>query len=121
MKCLSGLEKMDKKVTIDKRLFLSNKFSTKLKVEKNNESIEVFVVLYNKSYYAYINKCKHLNVELDWDPNNFFDEEKRFIVCSTHGALYEPTTGKCVSGPCRGAYLESLVIIETETNIMIEV
>ena len=42
---------MDKKVIIDKQLFLINKFSTKLKVKKNNESIEVFVVLYNKSYY----------------------------------------------------------------------
>lgn len=112
---------MDKTITIDKRLFLSNKFSTKLKVEKNNDSIEIFVVLYNKSYFAYINKCQHLDVELDWEPNNFFDDKKRFIVCSTHGALYEPSTGECVSGPCKGAHLESLVINETETNIMIKV
>jgi len=121
MKCLSGLEKMVNKITINKQKFLKNKFSTKLIVKRNNDSIEVFIVLYNKSYFAYVNKCKHLDVELDWDPNNFFDDENRFIVCSTHGALYEPTTGECVAGPCKGAHLESLTINETKSNIVIEV
>jgi nitrite reductase/ring-hydroxylating ferredoxin subunit len=27
------------------------------------------------------------------------------IICKTHGAVYEPLTGLCTEGPCRGASL----------------
>ena len=41
----------------------------------------------------------HLSVELDWQDNNFLDDERKFIICATHGAIYNPTNGYCVSGP----------------------
>ena len=28
------------------------------------------------------------------------DIERRVILCSIHGAAYEPTDGRCVGGPC---------------------
>ena len=32
--------------------------------------------------------------------------------CQTHGAIYEPDTGLCVRGPCAGASLFALEIVE---------
>lgn len=33
----------------------------------------------------------------------FFDDSGRWLLCATHGAAYEPGTGRCIEGPCRGA------------------
>ncbi len=42
---------------------------------------------------------------LDWWPNEFFNDDRRFLTCGTHGSLYEPDTGKCAGGPCAGGAL----------------
>jgi nitrite reductase/ring-hydroxylating ferredoxin subunit len=41
-------------------------------------------------------------MELDWQPNRFFDDSGEWLLCSTHGAVYRPDTGACAGGPCRG-------------------
>ena len=61
---------------------------------------------------AFVNRCPHLGTELDWQPGEFFEESGLYLVCSTHGALFEPNTGFCVAGPCRGASLEPLQVRE---------
>lgn len=53
---------------------------------------------------AYLNRCVHVPAEMDWQEGEFLDSDRRWIVCSIHGAHYEPTTGRCAAGPCgRGA------------------
>ena len=54
---------------------------------------------------AYVNRCTHVAMELDFQPNRFFDESGQFIICATHGALYSPETGKCQGGPGRGGLI----------------
>ena len=55
---------------------------------------------------AYLNHCLHVQAEMDWQPGQFLDHDRRFIVCSLHGATYEPADGRCVGGPCgRGRLL----------------
>lgn len=49
---------------------------------------------------AYLNRCVHVPTELDWQPGEFLDSERRFILCSLHGAAYDPAHGQCVGGPC---------------------
>ena len=61
---------------------------------------------------GFVNRCPHLGTELDWNPGEFFDIAGVYLVCSTHGAIFEPNTGLCVAGPCRGASLEPLAISE---------
>jgi len=60
-----------------------------------------------------------MEVGLDWQPNDFFDEDKKFIICSTHGALYSPKSGLCVAGPCKGQNLIKLSISERIDDIVI--
>ena len=41
---------------------------------------------------------------------NFFDGGEKNFICQTHGATYEPLTGKCIAGPCVGASLKPLKV-----------
>lgn len=66
---------------------------------------------------AYVNRCAHVPAEMDWQPGQFWDLERRFIICSVHGALYAPHTGQCVAGPCRGARLQTIEIKETDGRV----
>jgi nitrite reductase/ring-hydroxylating ferredoxin subunit len=78
-----------------------------------------FAVRYMGVARAYMNRCPHLGVELDWQPGEFFEPSGLYLVCSTHGALFEPSTGLCVAGPCHGARLERLPVEERDGFIHI--
>jgi nitrite reductase/ring-hydroxylating ferredoxin subunit len=73
-------------------------------------SVEGFLVAYAGGVFAYVNRCRHLPMSMDWVENHFFSEDKRYLICATHGATYEPTTGECIWGPCFGAFLEAVPI-----------
>lgn len=61
---------------------------------------------------AYLNRCAHVPTELDWQPNEFLDSERRYILCAVHGAVYSPTTGACVMGRCGRAGLIPVSVSE---------
>lgn len=61
-----------------------------------------FAVRFKGQVRAYLNRCSHVAMELDWQPNRFFDASGQWIVCATHGAVYCPLTGQCRGGPGRG-------------------
>jgi nitrite reductase/ring-hydroxylating ferredoxin subunit len=71
-----------------------------------------FAVRHMDRVCGYVNRCPHLGTELDWNPGEFFDIAGVYLVCSTHGAIFDPGTGLCVAGPCRGASLEPLAMRE---------
>jgi nitrite reductase/ring-hydroxylating ferredoxin subunit len=71
-----------------------------------------FAIRHRGAVRGYVNRCPHLGTELDWQPGEFFDVAGLYLVCSTHGAVFEPETGLCVAGPCRGASLEPLAMSE---------
>jgi nitrite reductase/ring-hydroxylating ferredoxin subunit len=69
-----------------------------------------FLVNHGGEYHAYVNRCAHAGTPLDTWPNEFFSEDGRFLICSTHGAVYDPASGVCVEGPCPGAVLARLPV-----------
>ena len=81
-------------------------------VADENDIWPAFVVRHAQGVAAYINRCAHLALELDWDRGHFFDLNQRDLICATHGALYRVDTGECVGGPCNGTGLEALKVVE---------
>jgi nitrite reductase/ring-hydroxylating ferredoxin subunit len=65
-------------------------------------SCRAFAIRFEGQVFAYLNRCAHVAMEMDFQPNRFFDETGRWLMCATHGAVYEPATGHCRGGPCRG-------------------
>ncbi len=68
-----------------------------------SQSCAAFAVRFAGQVYAYLNRCSHVPMEMDYQPNQFFDATGQWLMCATHGAMYTPQTGQCRMGPCRGA------------------
>ncbi|MFK5915388.1 MAG: Rieske (2Fe-2S) protein [Woeseiaceae bacterium] len=69
---------------------------------------EAFVIYFKKKVYAYENSCPHTGINLNWQGEQFFSYDGLYLECSLHGALFEPTTGECVRGPCDGQSLKKV-------------
>jgi nitrite reductase/ring-hydroxylating ferredoxin subunit len=76
-----------------------------------------FVIRYGGRPYAYLNRCAHVPIELDWAEGTFFESSGLYLMCSTHGAIYEPDSGHCSGGPCRGGRLRPIAVREAEGQI----
>ncbi|HET8710569.1 MAG TPA: Rieske (2Fe-2S) protein [Spongiibacteraceae bacterium] len=72
------------------------------------DGASIFALKFDGQIHVYRNSCPHLGVELNWLEDQFFDLDGTFIQCATHGALFDPITGRCVSGPCRGRVLQAV-------------
>lgn len=71
-----------------------------------------FVVRFRGRVHGYLNRCSHVGIELDWKPGEFFDASGLYLVCATHGALFDPASGACLGGPCNGRGLVPLPVCE---------
>ncbi len=76
-----------------------------------------FVIRFAGAPRAFVNQCGHVPVELDWQEGEFFDDSRLYLICSTHGALYDPASGCCVGGRCAGRGLTPLTVVEREGHI----
>ena len=76
-----------------------------------------FALRFDGRVVAYMNRCAHVPTELDWQPGEFLDQDKRWIICSIHGATYEPADGYCIAGPCRGEQLMTLDVVERDGQV----
>ncbi len=84
----------------------------RFEVQKDGEKQPAFVVRSTAGVSAFLNRCGHRDLELDWSPGEFFDLDARLLICATHGALYDPQTGACKGGPCNGVGLHPLSVTE---------
>ncbi len=76
-----------------------------------------FAVRYQGRVHAYLNRCAHVAMELDWQEGVFFDSEGRDLLCSTHGATYSASSGHCIGGPCNGTPLVKLLVEERDGKV----
>ena len=89
----------------------------RFELQWQGETTPAFAIRHGGRVYAYLNRCAHIPVELDWNAGKFFDAEGEYLICSTHGALYAPESGACRGGPCRGAKLVRLEVFEADGEI----
>jgi nitrite reductase/ring-hydroxylating ferredoxin subunit len=91
----------------------------RFEVESGGQRHPAFAIRFGGRVYAYRNRCAHVGVELDWEPGRFFDADGIVLICSTHGALYDPRTGECRGGPCRGGGLEPVAVEELDGYVVL--
>lgn len=72
----------------------------------DEEPCRAFAIRFEGRAHAYLNRCTHVAMELDWQPNRFFDDTGQWLLCASHGAVYAPDTGEGVAGPCQGGLVK---------------
>ena len=75
-------------------------------VTYEGQGCRAFAVRFEGQAHAYLNRCTHVAMELDYQPDRIFDDTGRWLLCATHGAAYAPDTGECAGGPCRGGLVK---------------
>ena len=75
----------------------------------SGQTCRAFAIRFQGQPQAYLNRCTHVAMELDWQPNRMFDDSGQWLLCASHGAAYEPDSGQCVSGPCRGGLVKIML------------
>ena len=78
--------------------------------QRKGDRIDAILARFKGRFVAYENLCRHLPIPLDYGDSQFFDRDGEFLLCRTHGALYEPLSGRCVIGPCGGESLFPIAI-----------
>ena len=89
----------------------------RFEVEYCGKATPAFAVRYAGKVHGYLNRCAHVAMELDWQEGVFFDASGRDLLCSTHGAAYDPHNGHCLGGPCNRSGLVKLTIEERQGSV----
>src|SRR5437870_1968857 len=79
--------------------------SIKFKFRRDGIRRDGFAALFQEQIIVYENLCRHLPVSIDYGDNRFFTGDGKNIICQTHGAIYDPSSGLCTQEPCEGASL----------------
>ena len=87
-------------------------------VQQYGQPVRAFALRFDGRVVAYLNRCAHVPTEMDWQPGEFLDAERRWILCSIHGAAYAPESGRCVGGPCGRGRLTPLDVREIDGRVL---
>jgi nitrite reductase/ring-hydroxylating ferredoxin subunit len=78
-----------------------------------------FLVRQGERVVGYVNRCPHAGHPLNWRPDDFLTPDRTLIMCRSHGALFDISSGRCVAGPCAGQSLRELPVhVENELVIL---
>ncbi len=64
-----------------------------------------FVTRVGGKVAGWIDRCPHAGMPLSMAPNRYLTRKGDLILCASHGALFRPSDGFCVGGPCAGRSL----------------
>lgn len=78
-----------------------------------------FVVRRGAEVFAYINRCPHAGHPLNLRQDRFLTPEGEWILCNSHGALFDIASGECVAGPCSGQSLHPIRVRIDDGEVVI--
>lgn len=85
-----------------------------------NDIHDIFIQRRGGEIFGYVNICPHVGTPLNMDEGQFMEKSGRYLMCHTHGALFQLDDGLCVAGPCNGARLQSVLLKIEGKRIIIQ-
>jgi len=74
----------------------------------------VILLRRGEAVWAYVNRCPHFSLPLDFHPGEFATYEGEVVMCAHHSALFRYDDGLCIDGPCAGHRLDPVAIDVTD-------
>jgi nitrite reductase/ring-hydroxylating ferredoxin subunit len=68
----------------------------RFQVRRRGSLTPAFAVRFDGVVHAYLNRCAHRSLELDWNEGDFFDAFGEHLLCATRSALC--ARQRCVRG-----------------------
>jgi len=90
-------------------------------IQHGDETLSIICTRQGQKIFAYRNRCPHTGINLEWLPDQFLDDTKQYLVCSTHGAMFQVEDGYCVTGPCAGEALTPVRVVLENGAVLYEV
>lgn len=78
--------------------------------------VEAFLTRFADGVAAFRNFCSHWT-DVRLDRGSGAPIRNGEIMCRKHGATFEKDTGFCNFGPCEGAYLDAIDVVERDDAI----
>ena len=79
-----------------------------------------FLIKVGTDVHAYLNRCAHQAMPLNYLPDRFLTYDGSMILCTAHGAIFEKSTGFCVAGPCAGRSLTRVPVRVVAGYVLLE-
>ena len=80
---------------------------------------DIFIQRKGHNAFAYMNMCPHAGTPLHMEEGVFMERTGKYLMCHTHGALFQLEDGLCVAGPCNGDYLQAVEIKIDQGKIIV--
>jgi nitrite reductase/ring-hydroxylating ferredoxin subunit len=78
-----------------------------------------FVVRSSDGVHAYVNRCAHLKLPLNYLPDQFLSHDGSALLCYVHGAMFRKHDGYCIAGPCSGLSLARVPVSVVDDQVML--
>lgn len=98
---------------------ISDGAAKELSFRTGSELQDIFLQRKGDVVFAFKNVCPHAGTPLNMDAGRFMEKTGTYLMCHTHGALFQLDDGLCVAGPCNGASLQAIDIIVENGNIIV--
>ena len=108
------------KFVCDGEQLVDGGLAVRFSIRRGDQTLPGFAIRYKDEVRAFVNSCPHRGTSLDWQPGEVFDDSGLYLICATHGALFEPISGRCVDGPCHGASLKSIPVRIEDNQVRLE-
>lgn len=79
------------------------------------------VVNHEGRLYVYVNRCPHVPYTLDFGDGEVMSFDRTALMCSNHGAHFDPATGRCFAGPPIGKALSPLPFERDGDDVIVDV
>jgi nitrite reductase/ring-hydroxylating ferredoxin subunit len=77
---------------------------------EGHDSFCVLVLRSADGLRAYRNRCAHVPIPLNYEPDQFHVLENDVLMCAHPGAMYRIADGFCFDGPCEGATMSCVPV-----------
>jgi nitrite reductase/ring-hydroxylating ferredoxin subunit len=83
------------------------------------DCFRVLLLRLGKEAYAYHNCCPHYSLPLNYEPGAFHVYDREYLMCAHHTALFRIEDGECFDGPCAGAHLTRVAIVNDGNTVRV--
>jgi nitrite reductase/ring-hydroxylating ferredoxin subunit len=78
----------------------------------------IFIHRWADGFVAYVNRCPHIGTPLDLVPGRLLSAEGNRFICATHYAEFDPASGLCTKGPCKGKRLQPVLLSVRDDSLI---